>query len=139
MGTHSVAAGVSEWSQAGGKSNGRTNEEVSQPHTRSHRDPRRRTKSLVLYKHRGLQAAPPSHTHSWLETSTFSLFCSSFPLADSTFFSPPHSFAIASLLSFFPLYLSLTRLIAADLVFFCVAREIFQHVLWRTMPCLSRE
>lgn len=125
MGTRSVAAGVSEWSQAAGKSNGRTNEEVSQTHR--HRDPRRRT-SLWSFKSTGGLRQLPGPTHSWLEPITFSLFCSSFPLTDFT--SPPIPF---------PLYLPLTQLIAADVVFFVLAREIFQCVPWRTMLGLSHE
>lgn len=81
-----------------------------------------------------------THTHNWLETSAFFL---SSPFSAHRFLSPilplPHSFAAVSLLSLFPLYLSLTRLIAADFVLFCVAGEIFQYVLWRTMPRHSHE
>lgn len=132
MGTRSVAAGVSEWSQAAGKSNGRTNEEVSQTHR--HRDPRWRTSLWSFKSTRGLKQLPRP-THSWLETSMFSLFCSSFPLADSTI-PPTHSFATLPVP--FPLYLSyLTNCCWSSV--FCVAREIFQYVLWRTMLGLSHK
>lgn len=124
MGTRSVAAGVSEWSQAAGKSNGRTNEEVSQTHR--HRDPRRRT-SLWSFKSTGGLRQLPGPTHSWLEPITFSLFCSSFPLTD---FTSPHPFSSLSL--------SYSTNCCWCSVF-CVAREIFQCVPWRTMLGLSHE
>lgn len=67
MDAHSGAAGGSEWSQAGGKSNGRTNEEVSHTHTCSHRDPRCRT-------------SPHTHTHTQpVRNQKFPILCNCFP------------------------------------------------------------
>lgn len=127
MGTSSVAAGVSEWSQAAGKSNGRTNEEVSQTHR--HRDPRRRA-SLWSFKSTGGLRQLHGPTHIWLETITFSLFCSSFPLADFT--PPPLPHPLSSLSRSY-----LTNCCWCSV--FCVPTEIFQCVPWRAVLGFSHE